>query len=111
MIATPQEKIKERAINWQAQAENNTSIEPFVEPSRSAIGGGTLPGETLPSWVLSLDCQGVSGGAEEIMGRMRSGDPPVIARIEEDHVLLDPRTVSPEEDEALIGGLRRVMEY
>ncbi len=106
MISTPQEKIKERATNWQAQVGGNAS----VEPSRSAIGGGTLPGETLPSWVLALDCRGAAGGAEEVMGRMRRADPPVVARIEEDRVLLDPRTVSPEEEEALIGVLRQVLE-
>ena len=106
MISDPQEKIKERATNWQAQVVGNSS----VETSRSAIGGGTLPGETLPTWVLALDCQIVSGGAEEITSRMRSDEPPVMARIEEDRVLLDPRTVAPEEDEDLIGVLRRVME-
>lgn len=106
MISDPQEKIKERATNWQAQVAGNSS----VETSRSAIGGGTLPGETLPTWVLALDCQIVSGGAEEITSRMRSDEPPVMARIEEDRVLLDPRTVAPEEDEDLIGVLRRVME-
>lgn len=110
MISSPQEVIKERATNWQAQIGGNARVEHSVVPSRSAIGGGTLPGETLPSWVLALDCRGVSGGAEEVMGRMRSGDPPVVARIEEGRVLLDPRTVSPEEEEALISVFRRVLE-
>jgi len=106
MISTPQERIKERAINWQAQAGGNAS----VEPSRSAIGGGTLPGETLPTWVLALDCQRIPGGADEVMGRMRRADPPVVARIDEDRVLLDPRTVLPQEEEALISVLRQVLE-
>ena len=110
MISTPQEKIKERATHWQAQVGADASVEPSVEPSLSAIGGGTLPGETLPSWVLALDCQGVPGGAEEVMGRMRRADPPVVARIEEDRVLLDPRTVLPEDEEALINVLRQVLE-
>ena len=106
MISTPQEKIKERALNWQAQAGSNAS----VEPSDSAIGGGTLPGETLPTWVLALDCQSISGGADEVMGRLRQADPPVVARIEADRVLLDPRTVLPEEEAALISVLRQVLE-
>jgi len=59
---------------------------------------------------LALDCQGVPGGAEEVMGRMRRGDPPVVARIEEDRVLLDPRTVLPQEEEALIRALRQALE-
>ena len=106
MISTPQEKIKERALNWQAQAGSNAS----VEPSDSAIGGGTLPGETLPTWVLALDCQSIPGGADEVMGRLRQADPPVVARIEADRVLLDPRTVLPEEEAALISVLRQVLE-
>ena len=106
MISTPQEKIKERALNWQAQAGSNAS----VEPSNSAIGGGTLPGETLPTWVLALDCQSIPGGADEVMGRLRRADPPVVARIEADRVLLDPRTVLPEEEAALISVLRQVLE-
>ena len=106
MISTPQEKIKERALNWQAQAGSNAS----VEPSDSAIGGGTLPGETLPTWVLALDCQSIHGGADEVMGRLRQADPPVVARIEADRVLLDPRTVLPEEEAALISVLRQVLE-
>ena len=44
------------------------------------------------------------------MSRMRRADPPVVARIEEDRVLLDPRTVLPEEEDALIGVLRQIME-
>jgi L-seryl-tRNA(Ser) seleniumtransferase len=105
MISATLETIKERAAKWQAQTGGLGS----VEPSRSAIGGGTLPGETLPSWVLSLNCRGISGGAEEVMGRMRRADPPVVARIEDDRILLDPRTVLPEDEEALINVLRQVL--
>ncbi len=75
-----------------------------MEQSRSAVGGGSLPGETLPTWVLSLDCQAL--GPEEVMRRLRGSNTPVIARIEEDRVLLDPRTVLPEEDGPLLDALR-----
>ena len=75
----------------------------------SAIGGGSLPGETLPSWVLALSCQGSSGGPEEVMQRLRQADPPVVARIEGNRVLLDPRTVLPEEDETLLQAVRVVL--
>ena len=52
-----------------------------------------------------VTCEDIPGGAEELMARLRRADPPVLARIEEDRVLLDPRTVLPEEEEALIGAL------
>ena len=78
-----------------------------VEKSRSAVGGGSLPGETLPSWVLSLDCQ--DGGAERVMRRLRESSTPVVARIDEGRVLLDPRTVLPEEDGLLLDALRSAL--
>jgi L-seryl-tRNA(Ser) seleniumtransferase len=101
MISAPPEAVKQRARFWQITLEAPAA----VRPTRSAIGGGSLPGETLPSWALAVSCAGIEGGAEEVMRRLRSGDPPVIARIEDDQVLLDPRTVPPEEDGALLKGL------
>ena len=100
MISTPEADLKTRAQSWQSGLECPSS----VEESRSAVGGGSLPGETLPSWVLSVDCQ--STGPEEVMRRLRESSPPVIARIEEDRVLLDPRTVLPEEDGPMLDALR-----
>ena len=100
MISMPEAALKKRAKSWQTGLEFPSS----VEKSRSAVGGGSLPGETLPSWVLSLDCQTL--GPEEVMRRLRGANTPVIARIEEDRVLLDPRTVLPEEDAPLLDALR-----
>ena len=100
MISTPEAKLKKRAKSWQSGLECPTS----VEKSRSTVGGGSLPGETLPSCVLSVDCQ--ETGPEEVMRRLRDCNPPVIARIEDDRVLLDPRTVLPEEDGPLLDALR-----
>ena len=100
MISTPEGDLKKRATSWQSGLECPSA----VTESRSAVGGGSLPGETLPSWVLSVDCQ--STGAEEVMRRLRENNPPVVARIDEDRVLLDPRTVLPEEDGPLLDALR-----
>ena len=74
-----------------------------------AIGGGSLPGETLPSWALALSCNGIEGGAEEVMRRLRACDPAVIARIEDDQVRLDPRTVLHDDDDALLQSLASVL--
>jgi L-seryl-tRNA(Ser) seleniumtransferase len=109
MIAAQAESIRERAKGWSA-AGWLLEVQASVEPSQSAIGGGSLPGETLPSWALTLSCQHIPGGPEEVMRRLRHGDPPVVARIEEDRVLLDPRTVLPEEDEALLRGVKAALE-
>ena len=100
MISTSEADLKKRAKLWQSALGCSSSI----EKSRSAVGGGSLPGETLPTWVLSLDCQNV--GAEGVMRRLRESDTPVVARIDENRVLLDPRTVLPEEDGPLLDALR-----
>ena len=100
MISASEADLKKRAKLWQSVLGCSSSI----EKSRSAVGGGSLPGETLPTWVLSLDCQNV--GAEGVMRRLRESDTPVVARIDENRVLLDPRTVLPEEDGPLLDALR-----
>ncbi|MFQ6029965.1 MAG: L-seryl-tRNA(Sec) selenium transferase, partial [Dehalococcoidia bacterium] len=105
MISAAPETVKERADSWQAALEAPGS----VESCRSAIGGGSLPGETLPSYALAVACNGIDGGAEELMRRLRGADAPVIARIEDDRVLLDPRTVLPEEEARLLSSLKAAL--
>ncbi|MCH2517144.1 MAG: L-seryl-tRNA(Sec) selenium transferase [Dehalococcoidia bacterium] len=102
MISAGEQGIKDRVTRW----KNQLSLPGEVISGRSAIGGGSLPGETLPTWVLALSCEGDAGGPERVMRRLREADPPVIARIEDDRVILDPRTVMPEEEEALVTALR-----
>jgi L-seryl-tRNA(Ser) seleniumtransferase len=70
----------------------------------SAVGGGSAPGLQLPTVLLAIDRDGES--AEQIERRLRALDPPVIARIEHDRVVLDLRTVQPDEDETLSRLLR-----
>lgn len=102
MIAASEESIKERAVQWQSQISSQADL----VPGRSAIGGGSLPGETLPSWLLSLACEGSGGSPEAVIEKLRQADPPVVARVEGGRVLLDPRTVFPEEEESLLRAVR-----
>ena len=76
----------------------------------SAIGGGSLPGESLPTSLLSLDRSDGPGGATALAASLRAGDPPVIARIEDERVLLDPRTVLPDEEEPLLRAVASAMK-
>ncbi len=105
MISAPLDSVKSRAAAWADRVECPAE----VVPTRSAIGGGSLPGETLPTWALSLDCGGFAGGADALMRRLRQCAPPIIGRIENENVLLDPRTVLPEEEEALLSGLSQAV--
>jgi L-seryl-tRNA(Ser) seleniumtransferase len=66
----------------------------------SEVGGGSFPGAVLRTWLVRLAPAGCS--ADELAARLRAGDPPVIARIEDQHVVLDPRTILPGEDAGVI---------
>ena len=71
-----------------------------VVKTQSVIGGGSAPGATLPSRALAISSSDLS--ANEIARRLRSSETPIIARVEEGRVLLDLRTVKPEQDEAVL---------
>jgi L-seryl-tRNA(Ser) seleniumtransferase len=101
MISTPADAVKQRALSWQSALE----VPSAIEPSRSAVGGGSLPGETLPSWSLSLPGEGLADGSEGLIERLRRNKRPIIGRIENDRVLLDPRTVLPEDEREFVAGL------
>jgi len=90
MMAEAPESLRRRALAWQSRAGQGE-----VLAAHSTIGGGSLPGQSLPTWVWSLN----PPSAEKFLARLRQQTPPVIARIENDRVLLDPRTVLPEQDE------------
>jgi L-seryl-tRNA(Ser) seleniumtransferase len=77
-----------------------------VVDGESVIGGGAAPGATLPTRVLTVSCDGIS--ADDLAGRLRRAEPPVIARVEEGRVMLDLRTVFPEQDAELEAALRNV---
>ena len=109
MVAMPLTVIEERAREWQKVSALPEATPARVEAARSAIGGGSLPGETLPTKVLSLPGAIWPGGVEEGMARLRRGQPPVVARVEDDRVLLDPRTVLPEEEGVLLERLKAAL--
>jgi L-seryl-tRNA(Ser) seleniumtransferase len=70
-----------------------------IVDGESILGGGAAPSSILPARLLALTCEGLS--ADELVARLRSWDPPIIARVDEGRVLLDLRTVFPEQDAAI----------
>jgi L-seryl-tRNA(Ser) seleniumtransferase len=76
-----------------------------VVESQSTIGGGSLPEETLPTYVLALAVK----SPDKFLEKLRQQSPPIIARTERDVILLDPRTVLPEQDGALLVGLKNAL--
>jgi L-seryl-tRNA(Ser) seleniumtransferase len=103
MLAARGDELRARAEAW-AQALPSDDAEGEVMPGESTVGGGSLPGETLPTFVLSVRPRRARVVA--VASRLRTGDPPVVARIEANRLLLDPRTVLPSQDRALLAQLR-----
>ncbi len=95
MISLSPDAIRARAERWAA------AVPGAIVPAESTVGGGSLPGETLPTWAFAPRVAQPNVAAD----RLRRADPPVIARVADDRLLLDPRTVLPEQDDALISAL------
>jgi L-seryl-tRNA(Ser) seleniumtransferase len=90
MIATPLQALRERG---EALRSRLGDVVELVE-LRSTVGGGSLPGETLPSVGLAVRAP----SADRALAALRRGNPPVIGRIEDGRVVLDMRTVEPDRD-------------
>jgi len=97
MISTPLETLITRVEAWAGRLAV-AGLQSQVIIGRSAVGGGSLPGETLPTRLLAL-CE---PSPERMARALRRTDPPVVARVEEGCLVLDPRTVQPEEEEAML---------
>jgi L-seryl-tRNA(Ser) seleniumtransferase len=99
MLGASPESIAERARAWQSRLEaHGAPVE--VVAAESTVGGGSLPGERLPTSAIAISPR--RGGAADLLRRLREHEPPVIGRIVEERVLLDPRTVLPGEDDAIV---------
>jgi len=105
MISMPLPEIERRAQQY-VDALADRGIEASIVQGFSAVGGGSLPGQTLPTRLLSLS----TASSSRLAARLRAGDPPVIARIEDDRLVLDPRTILPEQDHELLAALIAAME-
>ncbi len=100
MIAAPGAVLQQRANMWRQRLETGE-----VKAGQSTVGGGSLPEETLPTYLLALPVP----QPERFVARLRAAEPPVIARVEAGQVMLDPRTVLPEQEEALLNALQRLL--
>ena len=105
ILRVPSEVIGRRAASWQSRLHER-GVEADLVAGRSAVGGGSLPGQGLPTTLLAVT-PGGRGGAAELLRRLRQQDPPVVGRIEQERVLLDPRTVLAGEDDQLLEAIIR----
>jgi len=107
MMRLSKEEISRRAETV-ASRMGSSKLSVEVRDGESVIGGGAAPSAALPTRVLAITCEGLS--ADELSARLRAYDPPIIARVEDGRVLLDLRTVFPEQDEIIASALKRAAE-
>ena len=84
----------------------SAKLQAEIVDGESVIGGGAAPSSVLPTRLLALTCSGLS--ADELAARLRASEPPIISRVEEGRVLLDLRTVFPEQDTVIADALHRI---
>jgi len=101
MMSLTPKQVKGRAEAWAEELGQGQ-----VAEGESTVGGGSLPGESFPTFLLSLSVK----SPDKFLKRLRTQNPPIIARTSNDKVLLDPRTVLPEQEGALLVGLKNALE-
>jgi L-seryl-tRNA(Ser) seleniumtransferase len=106
MMRLTKDGIGRRAERLAAQI-TTAKFKVEIIDGESILGGGAAPSSSLPTRLLALSCEGLS--ADELSHRLRASDPPVIARVEEGRVLLDLRTVFPEQDASVAAALAGIV--
>lgn len=100
MMSLTLKQLQGRAEAWRVELGQGAVIS-----GESTVGGGSLPGESIPTFLLELRVK----SAEKFLRALRKNNPPIIARTENNKVLLDPRTVFPEQEGALLVGLKNLL--
>jgi L-seryl-tRNA(Ser) seleniumtransferase len=100
MISMSVDTIRQRAQSWVDKLGVGEVIE-----SHSTVGGGSLPDEVLPTIVFALSVH----SPNSILDRLRTYQPPIIARLEADKVIFDPRTIMPEQENVLLSSIRSIL--
>ena len=103
MIAAPVTELCARCERWQITVTEG-GVPVMVVDSRATIGGGSLPGETLPSVALAVTAHAARTAGttlDALAVALRTGTPAVVPHIANDHLLLDARTIHPRDDAVL----------
>ncbi len=105
MMRIPAEEIGRRAEAMAARM-GSARVKCTVVDGESVIGGGAAPAAALKTRLLVNTVEGMS--ADEIAAKLRANDPPIVARVEDGRVIVDLRTVFPEQDEVIVAALTRI---
>jgi L-seryl-tRNA(Ser) seleniumtransferase len=106
MIHLTREELAPRAARLAEKIATGQGVSADIEDGESVIGGGSTPGQSLPTKLVVVTHARHS--AQDLEALLRRNSPPVIARIEHDRLLLDPRTVFEDQDEEIIRAFERL---
>jgi L-seryl-tRNA(Ser) seleniumtransferase len=107
MMRLSADAVRERAAELQKSAASAATLKVEIVAGQSVIGGGAAPQATLPTWLLAVTSEKLS--ADALAASLRAANPlPIIARVEEGKVLLDLRTVFPEQDSLVAQALLKI---
>ncbi len=111
MITVSPDELKGRAEELASSIERTgqkAGLRIEVRGSFSQVGGGSLPAQDLPTFVVALQSDYLS--PDQIEEFLRQNDPPIIGRIESDHFIMDLRTLMPHQIEIIALAFGRMME-
>jgi L-seryl-tRNA(Ser) seleniumtransferase len=106
MMRLTAEEIRKRAEAVADKLKPARHLRCEIIAGESLVGGGSAPTSTLPTFLLALTADALS--ADQLAGRLRGSTPPIVARVEEGRVLLDLRTVFPDEEKQIVQALQKV---
>jgi len=107
MLSTPTEKLEARARKLAAELNELPAVDTAEAVADVAyLGGGTIPTQQLATWCVALSPAGQS--VDRLAARLRTGTPPVVGRVQKERLLLDLRSVMPQQDAALIKAVAAV---
>ena len=109
MLSRDDATLAARAAALEGRLGGVADLQVSAARGESAVGGGALPTAKLPTRVVTVSHPRVS--ADTLAARLRNGEPPVVARIEDDRVCLDLRTVQPDEDEPVAAAIIAAVQY
>jgi L-seryl-tRNA(Ser) seleniumtransferase len=100
LLSLPLTELRARAEALAARLQETPGLKTAAREDTAYVGGGSLPDQAMPTWVVEVEADGVS--EEELARRLRTGEPAVMGRLQGGKLLLDMRTIFVEQEPALV---------
>jgi L-seryl-tRNA(Ser) seleniumtransferase len=109
MLGTPLEQLRQRAETLAASLTAVAGVSAQVREDVAYVGGGSLPDQSMKSWVVEVQTQDMTDATLAL--RLRLGPPAVMGRLRDGKLVLDVRTVFPEQETALVSAVRAALSH